>query len=68
MDEKKKHRQALRRRLENAEYVILRRLNWPHGTARKMAKEKVDAICSEIRRQEQKESQCKSSTDSGMAL
>ena len=56
MNEKKKHRQALRRRLEIAEYAIFRRNGWPHGTARKMAKEKVNAICSEIA---QKESRCK---------
>ena len=48
MNEKKKHRQRLRQRLELAEYTIYRRNGWPHGTAHKMAKEKVDAICSEI--------------------
>jgi hypothetical protein len=52
MDAKKKHRQALRRRLEHAEYVILRRSNWPHGTARRMAREKVDWIVKEIKAKE----------------
>lgn len=60
MDEKKRNRQQLRRRLELAEYTIFRRNGWPHGTAHRMAREKVDAICAQIAREEsqrKKESQ-----------
>lgn len=65
MDEKKKHRQALRRRLQHAEYVINRRNGWPHGTAQKMAREKCDAICAEISQldRRKKESQSNVTTD-----
>lgn len=52
MDDVKKNRLALRRRLEHAQYVIFRREGWPHGTAHKMAKERTDAVCAEIAREQ----------------
>ena len=49
MNEKKKNRLQLRRRLIAAEYVILRRKGWPEGTAWRMAKEKCDKVCKETK-------------------
>lgn len=51
MDDVKKNRLALRRRLEHAQYVIFRRDGWTSGMAHKMAKERTNSICSEIARE-----------------
>ena len=49
MKEKKRNRRDLRNRLQRAEVIILKRQGWSLGHAKKIARERADKICREVK-------------------
>jgi len=49
MNEKKRNRRDLRNRLQRAEVIILKRQGWSLGHAKKIARERADKICREVK-------------------
>ena len=49
MNDKKKNRRELRNRVQRAEVIILKRQGWSLGHAKKIARERADKICREVK-------------------